>query len=143
MKKALIFRGGWEGHAPIAVSELIARLLIKNGVEAEIFEGVDCLCDKEKLLQYDLIVPCLTMGEIPEAWSGCYAECTLKAAGALIGCGRTDEGFSMLEKAFLRYEHWLKIPDGARMDVGCHGVFGGAKITKWSSEKCTVDFGIL
>ncbi|MBE6672647.1 MAG: helix-turn-helix transcriptional regulator [Ruminococcaceae bacterium] len=78
-------------------------------------------------------------GEIPEAWSGCYAECTLKAAGALIGCGKIDEGFDMLEKAFPRYERWLKIPAGALMDVGCHDVFGGAKITKWDSEKCTVE----
>ena len=78
-------------------------------------------------------------GEIPEAWSGCYAECTLKAAGALIGCGKIDEGFDMLEKAFPRYERWLKIPAGAPMDAGCHDVFGGAKITKWDSEKSTVE----
>ena len=39
-------------------------------------------------------------GDIPEAWSGCYAEFTLKAAAALIGCGKVDDGFEMLEKAF-------------------------------------------
>lgn len=76
-------------------------------------------------------------GEVPDAWCGCYAEFTLKAAGALIGCGRIDEGFEMLEKAFPRYERWLKIPAGALMDAGCADVFGGAKITKWSDTNST------
>ena len=42
MKKALIFRGGWDGHEPKLVSERFARLLEKNGIQAEIFEGTDC-----------------------------------------------------------------------------------------------------
>ena len=77
-------------------------------------------------------------GEIPDAWCGCYAEFSLKAAGALIGCGRTDEGFDRLEKTFPLYERWLRIPDGARMDAGCPDAFGGAKIIKWDNTDCTV-----
>ena len=73
-------------------------------------------------------------GDIPEAWSGCYAEFTLKAAAALIGCGKVDDGFEMLEKAFPLYERWLSIPDGALMNVGCDDVFGGAKITKFNKN---------
>ena len=65
MKKALIFRGGWDGHQPKLVSERFARLLEKNGITAEIFDGLDCLNDREKLLEYDLIVACMTMSEIP------------------------------------------------------------------------------
>ena len=64
MKKALIFRGGWDGHEPVLVSERFARLLEKNGIHADIFDGTECLCDKEKLTEYELIVPCVTMGEI-------------------------------------------------------------------------------
>lgn len=77
-------------------------------------------------------------GEIPEAWSGCYAEFTLKAAGALIGCGKIDEGFALLEKAFPLYERWLKIPVGTLMDAGCDAVFGCAKIEKFDRESYTV-----
>jgi len=77
-------------------------------------------------------------GEVPEAWSGCYAEFTLKAAGALIGCGKIDEGFVLLEKAFPLYERWLKIPDGALMNTGCTAVFGNAKIAKFDKESSTV-----
>jgi len=90
-------------------------------------------CHKLRLLeQFD------GTGSVPEAWCGCYAEFTLKGAAALIGCGRTDEGFALLEKAFPRYERWLAIPDGALMDAGEAAVFGGAKITKWDSTACTV-----
>lgn len=77
-------------------------------------------------------------GDVSEAWCGCYAEFTLKAAGALIGCGNVDQGFEMMEKVFPLYERWLKIPDGALMDVGCETVFGGAKISKFNNESNTV-----
>lgn len=69
-------------------------------------------------------------GHVPDAWCGCYAEASLKAAGALIGCGKSDEGFAQLEKTFSLYERWNRIPDGAWMDVGCEDVFGKAVINK-------------
>lgn len=69
-------------------------------------------------------------GTIPEAWSGCYADCCLKAAGALIGAGEYDEGFEYLERSFGLYERWLLIPDGAWMDVGNPALFENAKISK-------------
>ena len=75
---------------------------------------------------------------VPEAWCGCYAEACLKAAGASIGCGRTEEGFSLLEKAFPLYERWLQIPDGKKMAVGCPAAFGGAAVSKWSSDDYSV-----
>jgi len=67
---------------------------------------------------------------VPEAWCGCYAEFSLKAAGALIGCGKIDEGFERLEKTFSLYERWNKIPDGKQMNVGCPDVFGDARVSK-------------
>ncbi len=77
-------------------------------------------------------------GIVPEAWCGCYAEFSLKTAGALIGSGRVDEGFEQLEKTFSLYERWLKIPNGALMDVGSPEAFGGAKISKWDNTSYTV-----
>ena len=69
-------------------------------------------------------------GNIPEAWSGVYADLSLKYAAALIGAGAFDRGFSALEYAFERYKLWLKIPKGKRMEVGSPAVFGGAQIIK-------------
>ncbi|MBO5401729.1 MAG: helix-turn-helix transcriptional regulator [Clostridia bacterium] len=77
-------------------------------------------------------------GTVPEAWCGCYADCCLKAAGALIGAGEYDEGFAYLEKSFELYERWLKIPDGAWMDVGNPVLFENAEISK-VAKGCVVN----
>ncbi len=62
--KALIVRGGWEGHEPIQVSEILAGALRESGVEVEISETLDAFKDVEKLKKLDLIVPIWTMGNI-------------------------------------------------------------------------------
>ena len=59
-----------------------------------------------------------------------YADLSLKNAAALIGAGALDKGFAALEYAFERYEVWLKIPKGKRMEFGNLAVFGGAQIKK-------------
>ena len=74
---------------------------------------------------------------VPDAWCGCYAEFTLKAAGALIACNKLDEGFSLLEKAFSRYELWNKIPQGAWMSVGNEVAFGYARVNKEDQNHTT------
>ena len=72
-KKALIFRGGWEGHEPKPISELLAKLLEKHGIKTEIFDGIECLSNKDKLMEYDLIVPCITMCELPREYEKTFA----------------------------------------------------------------------
>ena len=80
---------------------------------------------------------CTKENGVPDAWCGCYAEFTLKAAGALIGCGKLDEGFSMIEKAFARYERWNRIPGGSWMNVGNETAFGNATISKEDQNTST------
>lgn len=64
MKKALMFRGGWEGHQPVETSELVADALRKRGVGVDIFDSQKCLLDLELKKKYQLIVPVWTMGEL-------------------------------------------------------------------------------
>jgi type 1 glutamine amidotransferase len=64
MKKALIVRGGWDGHEPMQVSEILAKALRENGFEVELSETLDSFRDGEKLKALDLIVPIWTMGSI-------------------------------------------------------------------------------
>ena len=73
---------------------------------------------------------CTEENGIPEAWCGCYAEFSLKAAGALIGCGRIDEGFDRLDKTFALYERWNRIPPNKQMRVGNPAVFGEVYVNK-------------
>ncbi len=73
---------------------------------------------------------CTEENGIPEAWCGCYAEFSLKTAGALIGCGHINEGFARLDKTFALYERWNRIPAGKQMSVGNPAVFGEVYVNK-------------
>ena len=66
---------------------------------------------------------------LPDAWLGCYAESHLKLAGALVGCGRVDEGFDILDKTFALYEKWNAVPDKGELSFGT-GIYGDAKTPK-------------
>jgi len=64
MKRALIVQGGWQGHEPKQVSEVLARALRENGFEVEVSDTLDSFKDEERLRSLDLIVPEWTMGTI-------------------------------------------------------------------------------
>jgi len=61
---ALIVRGGWEGHEPVEVTEVLARRLRDAGATVQIADTLDVFADEQKLLEQDLIVPHWTMGTI-------------------------------------------------------------------------------
>ncbi|MBQ4354182.1 MAG: helix-turn-helix transcriptional regulator [Clostridia bacterium] len=69
-------------------------------------------------------------GKIPDAWLGAYAQHYFRIACASFGCGRREEGYAYLEKAFELYPAWFAIPDGTHLDVGSRWIFGGVKIAK-------------
>ena len=85
MRKVLIFQGGWDGHEPKAVSARFARLLEDKGYQAEVYDTQDCLKEAERLLEYDLIIPCWTMGEIPNEYVENISRAVAKGTG-LAGC---------------------------------------------------------
>ncbi len=63
MKKALIIQGGWQGHEPKQVSDILAGALRENGVEVEIADTLDVLKERD-LKALDLIIMQWTMGKI-------------------------------------------------------------------------------
>ncbi len=125
MKKALIFQGGWDGHEPELTSKRFAAMLEKNGIEVEIYNDLSCLADFEKLLTYDLIVACWTMGSIDSE----YARNVSKAVGhgvGLAGChgGMCDAFRQNTEWQFMTGGQWVSHPggDGLEYTVNiCHG----------------------
>jgi len=64
MKRALVVQGGWQGHEPKQVSEVLARALRENGFEVEVSDTLDSFKDEERLRSLDLIIPEWTMGTI-------------------------------------------------------------------------------
>ena len=120
MKKALIFRGGWEGHEPKLVSERFARLLEKNGICAEIYEGTDCLTERD-LMQYELIVACLTMGDLPKECAKAVSAAVAHGVG-LAGChgGMCDAFRQSTEWQFITGGQWVAHPGNDGVEYTVH-----------------------
>lgn len=70
-RRALIVRGGWDGHAPVAATELFVPFLEANGFEVRIEETTEIYADADELARTDLIVQSVTMSQIePEQLKG-------------------------------------------------------------------------
>ncbi|WP_077624689.1 ThuA domain-containing protein [Sediminibacillus massiliensis] len=63
MKKALIFQGGWEGHEPAEVAEILAGILKEEEFDVKVTDTLATL-EEDDLTSYDLIVPNWTQGQI-------------------------------------------------------------------------------
>lgn len=63
-KKALVVRGGWEGHQPVKATELFLPFLEGNGYDIRIEESTDVYADTAEMSATDLVVQCVTMSEI-------------------------------------------------------------------------------
>lgn len=113
MKKALIFYGGWDGHEPEAVSLRFGKLLEQNGLSVDRCEGTDCLSDREKLLTYDLLVPCITGGELPRECEKNVSYAISRGVG-IAGChgGMCDAFRKSTEWQFITGGQWVSHPGG-------------------------------
>ena len=131
MKKALIFRGGWDGHEPKLVSERFAGLLEKNGFEVEICDGVECLADKEKLMSLDLIVSCVTMSTLPREYEKNLSEAIGSGVG-IAGChgGMCDSFRNSTEWQFITGGQWVSHPGGDGIDYMVNIRHGSSPITQ-------------
>ena len=66
MKKALIVKGGWDGHEPEKVADLFFEILKGENFSLEVSSTLDVFTEEEKIKDLDLIVPHWTMGEISQ-----------------------------------------------------------------------------
>lgn len=84
-RKALIVQGGWDGHQPVQVAELFARLLTEDGFDVTVADTFDGCKDESMLAGLSLLVPHWTMGQLDGAITGniCRA---VEAGLGLAGC---------------------------------------------------------
>lgn len=71
-------------------------------------------------------------GEVPQAWCGYHNWLLFAAACASFGCGRKEEGYEYLERAFATAEEgeWSKLPRGSLLPVGNPLIYGDVKLVK-------------
>lgn len=63
-RRALVVRGGWEGHVPGAASDRYVKALAGSGFEVTVSDSLDSYLDEAALAATDLVVQCWTMGTI-------------------------------------------------------------------------------
>ncbi|WJH37198.1 ThuA domain-containing protein [Paenibacillus sp. CC-CFT747] len=120
MKSALIVQGGWSGHQPKEVAELLAGVLREEQFEVEVSDTLDAFLDAEKLLRTDLIVPVWTMGQITKEQLTPLLEAVRNGTG-IAGChgGMGDSFRNETEYQFMVGGQWVAHPggDGIRYTV--------------------------
>lgn len=118
-KKALIVRGGWEGHEPVQVSRIFANLLEGEGFAVEISDTLDSLREEEKLLELQLIVPIWTMGEISKEQLQPVLRAVESGVG-LAGChgGMCDAFRNCVEWQFMTGSQWVAHPFNDGVEYG-------------------------
>lgn len=60
-RRALVVRGGWEGHFPVEATELFIPFLRENDFEVTVSESTESYLDLDGT---DLVLQCISMGEI-------------------------------------------------------------------------------
>jgi type 1 glutamine amidotransferase len=63
-RKALVVRGGWEGHRPVQATELFLPFLTDQGYAVRIEESTEVYADAAEMAGTDLVVQCISMSEI-------------------------------------------------------------------------------
>lgn len=120
MKKALIVQGGWTGHQPVEVAEILAGVLREENFEVEVSDTLDSFRDEEKLLGLNLIVPVWTMGKIEhEQLAPLLA--AVKSGVGIAGChgGLADSFREATEFQYMVGGQWVAHPgnDGVTYTV--------------------------
>ncbi|MEV8550686.1 ThuA domain-containing protein [Streptomyces glaucescens] len=63
-RRALVVRGGWDGHDPVTLTDLFVPFLKDSGYTVDTAEDLAVYEDAERLAATDLVVQCWTMGDI-------------------------------------------------------------------------------
>ncbi|MFT3887699.1 MAG: ThuA domain-containing protein [Arachnia sp.] len=66
MKRALVVRGGWEGHFPVEATELFLPFLRDEGYDVRVADTPEVYASLDPA-ETDLVVQCVTMGQASDA----------------------------------------------------------------------------
>ena len=140
--KALIVWGGWDGHQPKQVADVLERALKADGFEVEVSDTLDAFKDAKKLLDLSLIVPHWTMGKITAEQLKPVLEAVQSGVG-MAGChgGMCDAFRDNTDWQFLTGGQWVAHPgnDGVKYTVRitdkAHPITAGVEDFEVASEQ--------
>ena len=110
-QKALIVWGGWDGHQPKQVADVLERALRAEGFDVEVSDTLDTFKDAKKLLGLSLIVPHWTMGKITAEQLKPVLD-AVQAGVGLAGChgGMCDAFRDNTDWQFMTGGQWVAHP---------------------------------
>lgn len=82
-RRALVVRGGWDGHVPVEATDRFLPYLKEIGFEVDVEDSLEVYTDADRLAATDLVVQCWTMGQI-----------TNEQASGLIAAVKAGTGFA-------------------------------------------------
>jgi hypothetical protein len=120
MKKALIVQGGWQGHEPKPVADILAGALREHGFEVEVADTLDAFKElaTKKL---DLVVPEWTMGRITgEQLNPLLAAIRGGVGAAGVHGGMGDAFRDQCEYQYMVGGQWVAHPGGDGVTYQVH-----------------------
>jgi type 1 glutamine amidotransferase len=61
-RRALVVRGGWEGHVPVEATQRFIPFLEEQGFEVSVHDDLEVYTDADELARTDLVLQCYTQG---------------------------------------------------------------------------------
>ena len=117
MKRALIVQGGWQGHQPALVADILGGLLREHDFEVEISDTLDACRDEARMEALDLFVPIWTMGTIEQEQLRPILRAVRNGVG-IAGChgGMADSFRNETEYQFMVGGQWVAHPGNDGVD---------------------------
>jgi uncharacterized protein len=111
--RALVVRGGWEGHEPVETTDRMIPALAQVGFEVEVSNSLEIYTDAGAMDDVDVIVQCWTMGEISrEELNGLLSAVTAGTGLAGWHGGLCDAFRNATEYQFMTGGQWVAHPGG-------------------------------
>ncbi|MCZ7545020.1 MAG: ThuA domain-containing protein [Anaerolineae bacterium] len=120
MKRALIVKGGWEGHEPHQVAEILRGALEAHGLAVTVSDTLDAFKDPN-VKALDLIVPIWTMGAIAPDQLNPLLEAVRSGVGtAGVHGGMGDAFRNETEYQYMVGGQWVAHPGGDGVTYTVH-----------------------
>ena len=81
MRRALVVRGGWDGHDPVAATDRFRPFLADSGFRVEVSDDLAVYADPDRMATVDLVVQCWSMGKITPGQAEGLAAAVRRGAG--------------------------------------------------------------
>ncbi len=130
MKQALIFQGGWEGHEPEEVANILAGILEKENFQVKITDTLTTL-QEDDLTQYDLIIPNWSHGTIEQDQLKPLLKAVEQGTGLAGLHGGMGDSFRFeVEYQFMVGGQWVSHPGNDGVSYNVHIIDSDHPLTK-------------